>query len=313
MRRVLVPLDGSPLAEAILPDACRVAGTDGEVVLFQAMRLEIQDPRLPDLRRDMIVASREYLDTIAQRLCDRGVRATVAIRISNHVPTEITDAALELNVDMIVMGTHGRAGFERLMHGGVSWQVVAHSNVPVMMRHFVDAPVAQLDESSPPRVLMPTDGSELSLKALPLAAALANEWGAELVLAEVTPDLGMITRQMSVGMAAPVAFDAGQTVEDIKHDAEVRLAALALSLPPPVRTVIRTGHAVDELCSLVKHDRISHVVLASHGRSGVARALLGSTADALVHRLMIPVTIVPALSDLAQRDPAREVADVAAR
>jgi nucleotide-binding universal stress UspA family protein len=300
MRRVLVPLDGTSLAEAIVSDAIRLAGCRGQVVLFQAVTLSTPraggEPAVPT----RVSSARAYLQSVADRFPEVPHPFVVDTAIATKVPDAILDAVDELSIDMVAMGTHGRAGVSRLLHGGIAWSVLARSHVPVMMRHGASA--KQEPERRRRTLLVPTDGSHLAGAALPLGMQLAWEWHAEVLLAEVTPEVAFADQTAAASLGGTVSVDTGTFVEQWREDAERDLTELSTKLNHPVRVIARSGNPVDELCRIVDEFDVTDVVLASRGRTGFSRAVLGSTADGLVHRLDIPVILVPTrCADLRER------------
>jgi nucleotide-binding universal stress UspA family protein len=138
-RRVLVPLDGSPLAEGILPFILQIAGPlDLEVVLVRVMP-RIMPLAVEGTRYFMAddVAARwkeagEYLAAVATDLRGRGVRVKTDARHGDPV-TELVAAARENEIDLIAMTTHGRSGVSRLLFGSVAEAVLRQAEIPVLM------------------------------------------------------------------------------------------------------------------------------------------------------------------------------------
>jgi nucleotide-binding universal stress UspA family protein len=141
-KRVVVPLDGSPLAESIIPFLLEIAGPlDVEVVLMRV--LQPIPPEVIEGSRYVVVEdvekraaeAREYLAPIARRLKDAGVRVTVDVRRGDPV-TEILGGAREAGADLIAMTTHGRSGLGRLLFGSVAEAVLRQTEVPVFLMRF---------------------------------------------------------------------------------------------------------------------------------------------------------------------------------
>lgn len=137
--RVLVPLDGSPTAESVLPFIEQIAGPlDMEIHLLQVIALEAEEvlgTRHVGPDSPMEVAQREaadYLDTIVKKLDSKGVRAEPHVRIGT-ADREIVTAARELNADLIAMTTHGRTGLGRLVFGSVAQQVLQNAATPLFL------------------------------------------------------------------------------------------------------------------------------------------------------------------------------------
>jgi nucleotide-binding universal stress UspA family protein len=141
-KRALVPLDGSPLAEAVLPFLMEIASP----LQMSLVLLRVREP-IPQLvgdgMRQALLDVREahtrdleaYLASIAAPLLARSVDVSCAIR-SGRPDEEIVAAARDAGADLIAMSTHGRSGLGRLLFGSVAEQVLRHADVPVLMiRH----------------------------------------------------------------------------------------------------------------------------------------------------------------------------------
>lgn len=138
-KRVLVPLDGSHLAEGILPFILQIAGPlELEVVLVRVVRPVGPQP-IEGTRRflfdDMaarLKEAREYLAPVPATLRRQGVRVTTDARYGEPVP-ELMAAARESGADLIAMTTHGRSGFGRLLFGSIAEAVLRQAEIPVLM------------------------------------------------------------------------------------------------------------------------------------------------------------------------------------
>lgn len=290
MRRVLVPLDGSVFAESIIPDARRLAGPDGELIL-------VRDARLPLLDRDIFVDSTMlavedsewYLHHEVEKLREEGVNSRSQSFMLADAASAIDEAARIFKADIIAVATHGRGPFSRLLRGSVAWRAVAHSPVPVMLRHVDDPPALPQVEEGDRRIMVPLDGSGYAEKALRMAQELALEWKVPLWLVRVIPDVPLTDPSL-----APVT---PTTVldEQENRDAQTYLEGVADRLPGEVHVHTARGLEVDTLVMAIKRFSITDVVLTSHGRTGLSRVIVGSIADEMIHAVHCPVFVVPAL------------------
>jgi nucleotide-binding universal stress UspA family protein len=137
--RVLVALDGSPVAEAILPFVEQVAGPlNLEVVLLRVVVLTPEEAIAiaPEFAQDTPAAhereAAQYLEGIRKRLADRSVRARARV-VVGEAADEIVGVAQTEGADLITMTTHGRSGVKRLMYGSVAEAVVRSGRVPVLL------------------------------------------------------------------------------------------------------------------------------------------------------------------------------------
>jgi nucleotide-binding universal stress UspA family protein len=148
-KRALVPLDGSSVAEAIIPFILDIAGPlDMEVVLLRVVEpiapmviegsrhVEVED--IEARRTD----AEEYLAPVAVELRNKGVRVESRVRRGNTTE-EIVAAARETGADLIAMSTHGRGGLGRLMFGSIAQAVLGHVDMPVLLMRATEAQVAR--------------------------------------------------------------------------------------------------------------------------------------------------------------------------
>jgi nucleotide-binding universal stress UspA family protein len=148
-KRVVIPLDGSPLAEGILPFIMEIAGPlDLEVVLVRVV--QPIPPEAVEGSRHVVIEdvvgrhaeARAYLVSIAADLADHGVRVQVMVRRGDPV-TEIVHGAKEADADLIAMTTHGRSGLGRLLFGSVAEAVLRRAEIPVFLMRLTEDRVLQ--------------------------------------------------------------------------------------------------------------------------------------------------------------------------
>lgn len=309
MRRVLVPLDGTPLAASILPDARRLAGQEGQLILVRdAAASSSGYPVGTTMGPADLEQATEYLEDVAGILEQQGVRVeTHTLAIVD--PAQAIDAAARIyRADLIVCATHGRGPVGRLVRGSVAWRALVNSSVPVLLRHVDEHPRHASIFAPQHTVMVPLDGSELAEIALPLASELAHECNAPLVLLRVVPTLPPIVSPVST-VPQPVAASHEENV----HEARSYLAGVAKTLRGPVITRVFTGGVIEQIVRCAGQEQVTDIVLASHGRSGLSRVLLGSVADELIQRLHCPIIVLPALVPQTQREQSELAAPALAR
>jgi len=147
-KRAVVPLDGSPMAEAIIPFILEIAGPlDLEVVLLRV--LQPIPPEVIEGSRHVVVEdvqargmdAEEYLAPIAAELRGKGVRVRTLVR-RGEPAAEIVEAARAADADLIAMTTHGRSGLGRLIFGSVAEAVLRRAELPVFLMRMTEAEVA---------------------------------------------------------------------------------------------------------------------------------------------------------------------------
>lgn len=305
-RTILVPLDGSPLAERALPFAEALArATGGSIVLVRAAWARvIADADWIEAQAEAMDEAKSYLERVADHLAKRGIPTQTAVS-SGYAAGVIVDETRLRKADVVVMATHGRSGLGRWVYGSVAEAVLARSQVPVLLirawqdEHAVDA------IPDHPRLLVPLDGSEFAEAALPVAESLADALGGTLLLLRVVrlPE-APLTEDGKV-----IAY-VDQELERLRAEAQDYLARVARGLAvghSAVESAVRVGEPSDAIVAASREFNASLVIMATHGRTGLSRLLLGSVADGVLRRGRVPVMLVrPTPAPLAAYGPAIE-------
>ena len=298
-RSILVPLDGSALAEQTIPLVLEIAR-----LARSKVRLVLVHPILPppfyeesaqlyvSVDLAMRKAAREYLRGLAAQLRERSGLPISSVTLNGPTEPALVKYVHDMGADLVAMTTHGRGGVRGAWLGSVADRLLRSLDVPVLVTraHEEAAPM-----SAPPRIreiLVPLDGSTLAEAALAPAAALAGLFEAELVLVQIVPPL-------TAGSFLPVTFAAGYDRDAValqRKQAQDYLEGLGEDLRgrgTRVRTTVVVGHNVGEaLIDLAHPERIDLIAIATHGRSGVRRLVLGSVADKLIRAAGPPVLVV---------------------
>jgi nucleotide-binding universal stress UspA family protein len=142
LERILVPLDGSTLAEAALPDALDLARQAGStLILLRAVEAHtiVGDP--VDAQVRVVREAERYLEDVAARLRGQGVAKIETSVWYGPAPPSIVDAARLRKADLVVMFSHGRSGVGRLVLGSVAESVLRASTVPILLLRAPGAPL----------------------------------------------------------------------------------------------------------------------------------------------------------------------------
>lgn len=143
-------------------------------------------------------------------------------------------------------------------------------------------------------ILVPLDGSEISERALTPAGTIAQRFGAELVLMSVIPTLGTLAAQTAAGNPQATSFvDPGEVQEVERENAQAQLDTARTRTGASVRAAdIIEGDPADEIVARAERERADLIVMGTRGHGGLARAVLGSVADAVMRRAPCPVLLV---------------------
>jgi len=274
LNKILVPLDGSPLAERALTYATALAGATGaNLLLVRAAfshTLAGVDPRERQL--GALQEAEAYLQQIATKVRDQGFACETVARYG-HAAECITESARTRHVDLIVMATHGRTGPGRWVLGSVAEAVVAASPIPVLVQRAWQPLFGKALLSDKPRVIVPLDGSAFAETALETAASLAEDLHAKLILVSVEED--------------PAGLHADRPYLPMVR---TRLAEKYPQLA--IDTDMRVGDAAFGVEQMVAQHEAALVVMATHGRGGARRAILGSVAGKLVQQCDVPLVLM---------------------
>lgn len=297
---ILVPLDGSDQAELVLPSVRQLARlTNASITLLQNVDpslwltdlIDTVEPTEPGRTVGMAVDAaalhaREYLEMVAQEVSGQGF--TVHTRVTRGITAEEIIEAARLHT-YVAMTTHGRSGVGRWLLGSVAEKIINSAPVPVLL---VRATTARPDERPPiKRVLVPLDGSELAEHALPLATNLARLAGASLILTHSLDWAQEVSlMRFSDTLAARLIEHRVAVAKEYLEQIQQRSFLRDLS----VMTDIRQTEAAASILASANEHSADLMVIATHGRSGLQRWLLGSVAQRVVQHATIPVLLVRA-------------------
>lgn len=294
INQILFPTDFSSVAEDAFSHAAHLAlQCDAVVHVFNVV-----DPNAPPTSSPMdylpLEPASEGEDLYRAPLSTVDVETPAQEQASVNVvyqqcesgsPAEaIIDHVTDHDMDLVVMGTHGRRGVERLLHGSVSEQIVREVPCPVFT-------VLGGEEPSPgpyvERIVAPVDLSNQSELVARHAYALADIYHASLDILHVVENVAY-PNAYGIDPLTPL-------MPEIQNRATNALDEMAASLPDgdvDIQTVLRTGYAARDVLDYVEEVAADMVVMATHGRSGLERFLIGSVAAKVVRSAECPVFTV---------------------
>ncbi len=290
LQRLLVATDFSKTAQAGLAWAVELATTHGASIdlvhaLLVPNRATDFVPSPPDFTEALQEAASDRLTEVTETVRETGVSIHSELRLG--VPSQvIVQAATDLGSDLVVVGTRGLAGLKHLLLGSTAERIVQHSPCPVLTIHPGD-----IDQHRQIRtVLVPTDFSEdaqiIHDAAMTLLSRLEDD--AKLVLLHVYH----LPYEYTAYGAIPTSLD---YFKDVEGAAENRLTSLATSLRDKgvaVETLAKEGYPPEVIVDEAETAQADLIVMGTHGRSGLAHLLLGSTAERVVQHAKCPVLTV---------------------
>jgi len=286
LKTILVPLDMSDLAAKALPTAEALARQTGaEIILLSVIDLPPGAKESDRKIETEKAQASDYLKARAGELTAKGLSCRGDVTVALDAFAEILRAADTANADLIVIGSHGRSGLMRAVFGSVADKVLKGSHRPVLViRPAVDpAKVPAFN-----RILVPLDNSPLAEAILPVARALAKDLGAALIfLSTVEPIVvsDPTTGQVPIGsILTDIEEDAKAYVKDIVKETEQQgIKAEGL---------VGVGFAADQIVHAAEQSHADLIALATHGRSGIARLIMGSVAGSILSKSPLPCIII---------------------
>ena len=295
MAHTLIPLDGSPLAETIVPFVeSLMRRCWGRITL-----LYVAPEAPPSVGVDSVPArmarrnrqlAESYLYDQRRRVTTDGVDADVAI-VTGRPAAGIVSEAQRLGVDLVALSTHGRSGVQAWAHGSVADEVLHTSRTPVMLVRPGDRWAAAPHDVE--RVIVPLDGSDEAEEALRVAEPLAVGAGLPIALGRCVepPSLAFIADPIGVphvGMESMVAVLV-QEARDYLDAVAARLRRRGMA----VTTQVSVGAAASSIAGYARSSTENLVVLASQARAGWRRVLVGSVARRIAQTVPTPVIVCP--------------------
>ena len=283
--KILVPLDGSQLAEQILPYARLIAAAyEIPVELLWVNDIEVAQWPLRSGREYLRQAAAKYFTASAQ------INSTEA----DGKPAEVIVRRAESDPDcLIAMATHGMSGIRRWLIGSVASKVAQTALNPLLLIR----PVEGTDSTASIEIrtiFVPLDGSGLAEKALPHAVALAKRLKLDMQLVRIY-SLPADAYVLGDGI---IAEGPAQMRAAIEQEAETYLNGKVETLRAGgwdrVIATATEGDPASEIIDLASTTAHSLIVMSTHGRSGVGRWVLGSVAEKIIQHSHAPVLLIRA-------------------
>jgi nucleotide-binding universal stress UspA family protein len=298
-RSILVPLDGSPEAERAVGLAARLARAGGATLNLVHVHtpatldpisiagMPVIDAELRSLAADH---ERTYLSRVAADVAGPDLTPVIARLEGPVVPTLVAHARA-VQADLIVLTTHGRGGFAQLWLGSVADALVRNSVAPLLLLR-PKTPIAAFESEPFRRIMVLLDGSALAESVLPHAQKLAIREGAELILLRAVDTL---LAPNAMPYADIYRLDQA-TILRARTAAHTYLSAHAEQLRASGLTVHTQVCQGDEpwqaILTAAEANAVDLIAMATRGQGGIARMLLGSTADKILRSCTLPVLLI---------------------
>ncbi len=298
VQTILVPLDGSKLAEQALPHAEALAHTlEARLILAR-----VPETLVVPVMSGGIWVTREIESNEAQERALRYVEEVAArpglqdLQVETATPHHPVAAGLiktieETDSRLVVMTTHGHSGIGRWVFGSVADKMIHAAPTPLYLVR------AQQTRPAPPqflRVVVPLDGSELAEAALPSATELARATGAAISLVRV-PTLPVYVTAVpeTAGWIPDLLRETALEAKTYLTEQAESLRSSGLDVSSDVELVV-SGGVAEGIMSFARQQRADVIVMSTHGRSGLGRWVFGSVADRVLRAADIPIWLVRA-------------------
>lgn len=298
---VIIPLDGSKLAEQALPLALSIAQhakPGAELLLLRALQVPASNIRVaPDtlmtIDEQMILlqnSAQDYLAQVAGQL--KSARVTIKVKISLGRADEIIAAeANKREGSVIVMSTHGRTGFSRWALGSVTDHVLHLTERPlIVVRAQEILPLTPLRLPDIKRIVVPLEGLPLAKQVLPYVQELADAYsGTEILLFSAIPAFPA----SEAALEAIILKDSWY--EGCRAEAEGYLGGIVRELREgghKVDFAIGIGPPANKILDYATQVNADLIVMATHTRQGLDYFLLGSVTDRVIRASQVPVMAV---------------------
>lgn len=302
-QKILVPLDGSEIAECVLPHVQALAVSNKDISINFIYVVAPLDVAMIDakyrkkIEAEAKKAASDYLKKLVARtsLKDNAVTNVVLGKVADT----ISDYAAKNKMDLIVMATHGRSGVQRWLYGSVADKVIHGAKTPVWLVKAASTHKAAYSLKRKLKILAPLDGSEVAEAALKYLKVLGKQFPAnkqDIILARVceifSPPMGY-PPPMSMSWEEYLGHEKKRCMSicrDYLSTVKDRLSKAGLK----TRTAVPEGDPAETLIDYVNKHSIDLVVLSTHGRTGFSRWAFGSIAEKLLRGANCPVLLVRA-------------------
>jgi nucleotide-binding universal stress UspA family protein len=285
-QKILVPLDGSALAERALPYAKAVAKLKTcEVILF-AVSITNEGER-----RDRLLKS--YLDVSSKSLESQGVKVSTSVAYG-EAAEEIIEFSEKNKIDLIIISTHGYSGIKRWMLGSTTQKVLYSTYTPILL---IKSKAPEISKAEFKKILLPIDGSPFSEATIPFVEELTKGTQADIMLLEVceppvVPSYGSRPINPNWENYRDTIWEDSQ-----KHITEyldkIKDALGKKGLKVESRIIKEPdGKVAKSIIKVAQNEKVDLIAIATHGRTGASRWVYGSVANRIVEESAEPILLI---------------------
>ncbi len=278
LERIMVPLDGSEHAEAVLPFARE---------LSRGSAVDVVGVNRPQGGLERLLGA--YLEKIAAEFQAEGGKAR-AVVLEGSPAEKIIDYAESNDIGLIAMATHGRTGGSRWALGSVADRVLRGGSVPLLLINPTRASARRARKKLFRNVLLPLDGSQLSEKALPYGRELAKGTGTRVWLLRVSQPQHLIIDAGEYMMTNVEAAVQGLEQTALAYLAQVEAPLKAQGIKLTSQAL--TGTPAETILEYARTKKIDLILMSTHGRGGLSRWVFGSVAARVLRAAEVPFLLI---------------------
>ncbi|MBI5352054.1 MAG: universal stress protein [Chloroflexi bacterium] len=294
-KNILIPLDGSSLAEAGLPAAASLA----EKLNAPVTLLHIIEQNAPEvIHNERHLTRPQEAETYLQDLAKKSFPAEIKTSWHVHssqikdVPTSIVEHTGEFDPDLIIMCAHGRSGIRDMLFGRIAHQVVAKGSTPLLL---LQPMISEKKPFNLRRILLPLDSESIHDDSFPIAKTLAKAYDAELCLLCVIPTFGTLRGdEVLTSTILPSTTNALLDIkeEHAKEHLQTHLNELA-SEGFRASAEIARGDPTQTIVNKAEHGKSDMIILSTHRKAGIDAFWARSVAPNVARRTRIPLLLIP--------------------
>ena len=300
---ILVPLDGSRMAESVLTAVITLAKKfQARVLLLHTIEKNAPSTIHGERHISNVAEAKKYLEEIAEKLKPVSIDIEIHVHEAEQgdIAASIVEHAGELDPDLVVMCTHGSGGVKGLLFGPIAQKVLQKGTWPILLM-----PPGKKTEPGPlrlERILVPVDGTPAHEESLAAAVPLATAFSAHMHLIWVIPTLGDLSGEQ--GLPARLMPKATKAVLDLAEaggkEYLEKLVARCTAKNFSVTAEIKRGEAVPVVLELADKLDADLIIMASHGRAGFDAFLKGSVAPRIANKISRPLLLIRAEKEQEQ-------------
>ena len=280
---ILVGFDDSQYSKAALIEASnRIKRHGGKLILVHAVYFDAEEFGIApeQLEKRLKVGEKVCVETKKMLTSEFGIEVQ-SLLCEGDPPTVIVDIAREKKADLIMLGTYGRKGLNRLLMGSVTSQVIVNSSADVLV---IKKPCIECTGEYK-SILVPFDGSVPSQTVLNRACQLSKVDNAKITIMYVIPRYEeMVEFFKSSLIKKSLLMEAQKIIDTAKR--------IASKSGVSVKDEIQEGHAAEKIVEAAGRLKSDLIVMGSHGYSGVNKAIIGSTAERVIANAACPILVV---------------------